>query len=484
MSVDSVYQEGSFGKIAFPPYEAGGGRAIGPLSINGPTDASGNLTCDYYTIASRADAAAAASPFNEVLSQYQRKIYLIPPGSVSSCNWLALGQIGFYGNSGTRLSWSTRNDANALIHELGHNEGWHHAGLDADNNEVLDGGTGGEYGDTSDAMGYCCSKRKFNAVHLDQIGWLPTDKIVNVMSSGTYNLEPVGSLAGSCVAPDGFSPCPQLVKIQKENGTYQYNLSYRQVKGLDQSLNSTYTDGVNIHNGKKADIWSYFVKSLTDGTNFTDSINGISITQISHDSGKAVIQIDLIPSLPPASPTSLSASAASSQSINLNWQDNANDEAGFKIERSLDGINGWSLVGQVGSNITSYQNSGLTQNTTYYYEVYAYKNSVNSDFSNTAQATTFAAQPPSAPSNLAATALAKRKMQLNWTDNANNETSLSLERSTNGTSWSVKAKLSANSTAYTDNGLTAGKTYYYRVRAENSDGNSAYSNTASAIAKR
>jgi hypothetical protein len=47
----------------------------------------------------------------------------------------------------------------------------------------------------------------------------------------------------------------------------------------------------------------------------------------------------------------------------------------------------------------------------------------------------------------------------------------------NGT-YSTIATLPANTTTYTNTGLTKGKKYYYRVRAVNSAGNSAWSNTA------
>ena len=68
---------------------------------------------------------------------------------------------------------------------------------------------------------------------------------------------------------------------------------------------------------------------------------------------------------------------------------------------------------------------------------------------------------------------------MTWRDNSTNENGFRLERSNNGTSFSVIASLGAGTTEYVDGGLTAATTYYYRVRAYNSSGNSAYSNTDS-----
>ena len=89
-------------------------------------------------------------------------------------------------------------------------------------------------------------------------------------------------------------------------------------------------------------------------------------------------------------------------------------------------------------------------------------------------------QTPAAPTNLVATAISSSQIALSWTDNANNETGFQIQRSTNGVNFTLIATLGANVTTYTDNGLTAATTYYYRVRAFNASGNSAASNVASA----
>lgn len=92
----------------------------------------------------------------------------------------------------------------------------------------------------------------------------------------------------------------------------------------------------------------------------------------------------------PAAPSNLTASAQSSSSIGLSWTDNANDESGFYIERSFDGIV-FSQIASVGANVTGFTNSGLTPSTTHYYRVRSWNSAGNSSYSNTAFATTLSA---------------------------------------------------------------------------------------------
>jgi alpha-tubulin suppressor-like RCC1 family protein len=84
--------------------------------------------------------------------------------------------------------------------------------------------------------------------------------------------------------------------------------------------------------------------------------------------------------------------------------------------------------------------------------------------------------PPAAPSNLMGTALSSTKVQLSWNDNSNDETDFVLERKTgiSGTYKSI-ATLSANTTTYLNNGLSANQTYVYRIKARRSLASSSYS---------
>ncbi len=88
--------------------------------------------------------------------------------------------------------------------------------------------------------------------------------------------------------------------------------------------------------------------------------------------------------------------------------------------------------------------------------------------------------PPAAPSSLAASAVSSSQIDLSWTDNSADESGFSIERSTNGTTFTLLTSVTANTNSYSDSGLTAATTYWYQVAAFNGSGSSAASNTASA----
>ena len=86
-----------------------------------------------------------------------------------------------------------------------------------------------------------------------------------------------------------------------------------------------------------------------------------------------------------------------------------------------------------------------------------------------------------APSNLSASATSSSSIALSWTDNANNETNMLVQRAnSSGGTYSTIATLGANSTSYTNSGLSASTTYWYRVVATNGTDTDGVSSSTSA----
>jgi len=89
-----------------------------------------------------------------------------------------------------------------------------------------------------------------------------------------------------------------------------------------------------------------------------------------------------------------------------------------------------------------------------------------------------AATAPAAPSNLTgASPQGSRRVDLAWTDNSANETGFSIERSDNGTTFAQIATVAATIRSYADTNLPVKTQYWYRVKAFNTSGASAPSNT-------
>lgn len=87
----------------------------------------------------------------------------------------------------------------------------------------------------------------------------------------------------------------------------------------------------------------------------------------------------------PGGPVLLAALANGMNPVVLTWTDDAENEDGFRIERSTTGTN-WQLLASVGANVTNYTDTTGVQSQPYYYRVQATNVSGASPFSNLANA--------------------------------------------------------------------------------------------------
>ncbi|GEM_PF-6783102 len=91
----------------------------------------------------------------------------------------------------------------------------------------------------------------------------------------------------------------------------------------------------------------------------------------------------------PQGPTGLTATAASTAQVNLTWVDNANNESGFRIERSTTTAFTANLVmATAAANISNYSDITVTASTAYHYRLFAFNAAGDSPTSNTASVTT------------------------------------------------------------------------------------------------
>jgi thermitase len=172
------------------------------------------------------------------------------------------------------------------------------------------------------------------------------------------------------------------------------------------------------------------------------------------------------------------------------WDNNSPDGTAFEIERSLTGEDTWLPLSTINAPTTTYSDNATVCGITYDYQVRQYRSndSIYSAYSGIVTATQ-TCSPPTSPSSLTLEAIPlTRQITLSWLDNAFNETSYLIERSTDGENdnWTQITSISAGSTTYTDtdNILDCYTPYYYRVRAYRStdDAYSQYSNSTNITA--
>jgi hypothetical protein len=181
----------------------------------------------------------------------------------------------------------------------------------------------------------------------------------------------------------------------------------------------------------------------------------------------------------PTAPSELSVISTTYDAIQLTWTDNSTNENYFELDRSINGSS-WTTT-QISSNTTTHAATGLNPSTLYYFRLRAVNGDGNSAYTATVSSTTQAAppvvnNPPIAPTNFQTTAIGANSITMAWDDNSADETGFEIEGSPNGTAWLSIATLGPNVESWTNSGLVPATTYYYRVRAVNQYGNSAWSN--------
>jgi len=187
-----------------------------------------------------------------------------------------------------------------------------------------------------------------------------------------------------------------------------------------------------------------------------------------------------------AAPSGLTITSSTPTQVGLGWTDNSNNEQYFEVIRATNAAFSLNVVRftRIAANSTAFTDTTVVAGTTYYYKVRAnHISGAASAWSNIATTGTPATLTiPNAPSGMTLAAGASGHIIASWTDNSLNESKFQLIRARNA-AFSLGREtftVGANVTSLDNTPVTPGVTYFYKVRAYNNAGFSAYSNLPNA----
>ncbi len=176
----------------------------------------------------------------------------------------------------------------------------------------------------------------------------------------------------------------------------------------------------------------------------------------------------------PLAPSNLFAQSTNQNSILLTWLDNASDENGFILERSVDGNQNFEMLVALGEDVESYEDTDVVENIIYFYRIQSVRDGEFSSFSNETFAT-LELYAPNTPLDFDTLEVGFNTVQLIWTDDSADEENFVLQRADDlmtGNWVTIANDIPANTTSFTDTGLNANTTYGYQIKAVNSVGES------------
>ena len=171
----------------------------------------------------------------------------------------------------------------------------------------------------------------------------------------------------------------------------------------------------------------------------------------------------------PAPPSGLYAKAFSSWNMKLWWDDNSNNETGFRFERSDNG-GAWFVLFEIDANRETTTDGFYSSGSSFRYRVRAFNNLCTSTPSAVAVV-------PRSPASLTGQYLGGGELRLAWSDRSSNETYFTVQRKLNAGAWYDAADVD-DPTATLD--LSPG-TNRFRVRAGSNTGESWYTNEVSRV---
>ena len=229
-----------------------------------------------------------------------------------------------------------------------------------------------------------------------------------------------------------------------------------------------------------ANSTSYSVTGLNPSTSYTFAVAAVGVFGTVATSTSVAASTTANPMI---APTGLTAVAISAAQVNLAWTDTTTTEVGFRILRRLNATSPWTVVTTTAADVTTYENIGLTAATSYTYAVASVNAPGDSAISAPVTVLTQSTR-LTAPTAVVAKVISDTQINLTWTDTTTVETGYRISRRKSSvTTLTTVATIAANSTSYSDTGLTAVTGYVYVVTAIDAAGKTAPSVNATATTR-
>jgi hypothetical protein len=307
------------------------------------------------------------------------------------------------------------------------------------------------------------------------------------LQSNYSNAVSIETILSTLAAPTNLTAELSTTKVNRALLNWQDNSTNELGFYLERKLgDASSADPFSVIATIPADITAFEDSTLSDTTTYTFRLKAFNSFTESNYTNLAAIST-VLSTL--AAPSDLAADLSSTKlnHVNLAWQDNSTNELGFIVQRKMgddSSTEPFSIIDTVAANISVFEDSLLSDTTTYTYRVKAYNSFLETDFTNSASITTLLSviYPPS---NLTASLSSTKfnHVELSWQEFSDNEMGFIIERklglpsSTNP--FEVIDSVAADVITFEDSLLADSTTYTYRVKAFNSFLQSTYSNVVS-----
>jgi|GEM_PF-3105310 len=235
--------------------------------------------------------------------------------------------------------------------------------------------------------------------------------------------------------------------------------------------------GFVLHDSVNAPVINYSDIGLQPQTRYFYKLSATNIWGTSGQSGEVSA---ITNGLPPGVPASVTALTQSASAIDLSWQAANNLPLRYVIYRGPANTGPFSPIDSVDQSFTSFADTNLTPETTYYYTIEAVNNWGRSGLSNITSATTFGLAPET-PAVFSITQITTDSVTMEWSAAVNNPADYLIYRSLlPGSGYALFDSISSPGLSYNDTSVTPLTTYYYRLSARNLWGESTQSDSIQA----